>query len=214
MASNMSRMPPEAEIAAAVLPSDEQALLERLRAGDADAFEQLVRDHGGRMLAVVRRFLGSEEDAQDAVQEAFLSAFKALDRFAGQSRLGTWLHRIAVNAALMKLRSRKSRPNEQSADDLLPKFLEDGHQAAPASEWRNGGLAALEQQETRDLVRRSIDALPEGYRIVLLLRDIEEKDTEETAQLLGMTANAVKTRLHRARQALRALLDPHLRGGL
>jgi len=213
MTSNMSQMPPDADVVAD-LPSDEQALLERLRAGDAAAFEQLVRDHGGRMLAVVRRFLGSEEDAQDAVQEAFLSAFKALDRFEGQSRLGTWLHRIAVNAALMKLRSRKSRPNEQSADDLLPKFLEDGHQAAPASEWRNGGLAALEKAETRDLVRRSIDELPESYRIVLLLRDIEEKDTEETAQLLGMTPNAVKTRLHRARQALRALLDPHLRGGL
>jgi len=213
MTSNMSHMPPDADVVAD-LPSDEQALLERLRAGEAAAFEQLVRDHGGRMLAVVRRFLGSEEDAQDAVQEAFLSAFKALDRFEGQSRLGTWLHRIAVNAALMKLRSRKSRPNEQSADDLLPKFLEDGHQAAPASEWRNGGLAALEKAETRDLVRRSIDELPESYRIVLLLRDIEEKDTEETAQLLGMTPNAVKTRLHRARQALRALLDPHLRGGL
>ena len=213
MTSNMSQMPPDADVVAD-LPSDEQALLERLRAGEAAAFEQLVRDHGGRMLAVVRRFLGSEEDAQDAVQEAFLSAFKALDRFEGQSRLGTWLHRIAVNAALMKLRSRKSRPNEQSADDLLPKFLEDGHQAAPASEWRNGGLAALEKAETRDLVRRSIDELPESYRIVLLLRDIEEKDTEETAQLLGMTPNAVKTRLHRARQALRALLDPHLRGGL
>ncbi len=194
------------------LPDEEAALLASLQAGDAAAFEHVVREYGGRMLAVTRRFLANEEDAQDAVQEAFLSAFKALDRFEGQSRLGTWLHRIAVNAALMKLRSRKSRPNEQSADDLLPQFKDDGHPTHPASGWRDEGLGALERKETRDIVRRSIENLPENYRIVLLLRDIEGKDTEETAELLGMTSNAVKTRLHRARMALRELLDPHFRG--
>lgn len=208
----MSDVAPKADLDASAATVDETALLTLLRDGDAAAFERLVREYSGRMLSVTRRFLANEEDAQDAVQEAFLSAFKALDRFEGQSRLGTWLHRIAVNAALMKLRTRKSRPTERSADDLLPKFLEDGHQAVPAVEWRDGGLAALERSETRALVRRSIDALPESFRIVLLLRDIEEKDTEETAELLGMTPNAVKTRLHRARQALRTLLDPHLRG--
>lgn len=194
------------------LPGDETALLAALRTGDDAAFERLVRDYGGRMLAVTRRFLASEEDAQDAVQEAFLSAFKALDRFEGQSRLGTWLHRIAVNAALMKLRTRKSRPQEQSADDLLPQFKDDGHQIHPTYGWRDEGLAALERKEDREIVRRSIENLPENYRIVLLLRDIEGRDTEETAELLGMTPNAVKTRLHRARQALRELLDPHFRG--
>lgn len=208
----MSNVLPDIEAGEGGLPGDETALLASLRAGDAAAFERLVRDYGGRMLAVTRRFLANDEDAQDAVQEAFLSAFKALDRFEGQSRLGTWLHRIAVNAALMKLRTRKSRPQEQSADELLPQFHADGHQAHPTSGWRDEGLAALERRETRDLVRRSIENLPENYRIVLLLRDIEGKDTEETAELLGMTPNAVKTRLHRARMALRELLDPHLRG--
>lgn len=194
------------------LPAEEAALLASLHAGDAGAFERVVREYGGRMLAVTRRFLANEEDAQDAVQEAFLSAFKALDRFEGNSRLGTWLHRIAVNAALMKLRTRKSRPHEQSADVLLPQFKDDGHPLRPTSGWRDEGLSALERKETRDVVRRSIEKLPENYRIVLLLRDIEGKDTEETAEMLGMTSNAVKTRLHRARMALRELLDPHFRG--
>jgi RNA polymerase sigma-70 factor, ECF subfamily len=210
----MSDVLSEAEREGGGLPADQAALLTRLRAGDPAAFEELVREYGGRMLAVTRRFLVNEEDSQDAVQEAFLSAFRALDRFEGHSQLGTWLHRIAVNAALMKLRTRKSRPQEQSAEDLLPQFRDDGHQAMPASGWVGDGLSALENKETRQLVRQSIDRLPENYRTVLLLRDIEEKDTEETAELLGMTPNAVKTRLHRARQALRSLLDPHLRGAL
>ena len=104
-------------------------LVARLRAGDDDAFETLVRRHGGRMLAVARRYLG-EEDARDAVQEAFLSAFKAIDRFDGRARLGTWLHRIVVNSALMRLR-RPSMQREESLEPLLPRFLEDGHRADP-----------------------------------------------------------------------------------
>ena len=91
-------------------PSDEAKLIDALRAGDGDAYGQLVRRYGGRLLAVTRRLLREEEDARDAVQEAFLSAFKAIDRFEGQARLSTWLHRIAVNAALMKLRSKRRRP--------------------------------------------------------------------------------------------------------
>lgn len=189
---------------------DEKALLERLRAGENAAFEQLIRDHGGRMLSVARRFLRSEEDARDAVQEAFISAFRSVDRFEGGSRLSTWLHRIVVNAALMKLRTKRRKP-EQSIEELLPRFLEDGHLAQPASPWRRDALAGLEREEISALVKEKIDALPENHRNVLLLRDIEELDTQETAQLMGISEGAVKTRLHRARLALRELLEPHLR---
>ena len=147
---------------------------------------------------VARRILGSDEDADDAVQEAFLSAFKAIGSFAGQSRLSTWLHRIVVNAALMKRRSQRRSP-ERPIDDLLPKFLADGHQAEPAVSWQQTTEDAVASRETRNVVRRSIDRLPETYRTILLLRDIEELNTEETAQLLGININAVKTRLHRAR---------------
>jgi RNA polymerase sigma-70 factor (ECF subfamily) len=191
--------------------ADEAALLAGLRAGDEAAFEALVRAYCVRLLAVTRRYLRNEEDARDAVQDALLSAFKAIHTFGGQARLSTWLHRIAVNAALQKLRSCERR-HEQPIDVLLPQFLPDGHQANPAVEWQEPVDAALQRQELRDLVRGNIDRLPENYRTVLLLRDIEELDTEEVARLLGLNAGSVKTRLHRARQALRVLLDPHFRG--
>ncbi|TWT45939.1 ECF RNA polymerase sigma-E factor [Phycisphaerae bacterium RAS1] len=189
---------------------DDPALLQALRAGDEQAYELLVRTHGGRMLAVARRMLPSEDDAGEVVQEAFLSAFKAIGTFSGQSRISTWLHRITVNAALMRLRSRKSRP-EQSIESLLPAFLTDGHQADPAVDWQRSDEAAA-GREMRELVRNCIAKLPESYRIVLQLRDLDGLDTEETARLLGIEVNAVKTRLHRARQALRTLLDPYMRG--
>lgn len=190
---------------------DDIRLVERLRAGDEAAYEALVRLHGGRMLAVARRFVRDEDEAGDIVQEAFLSAFKSIDRYAGGSKLSTWLHRICVNAALMRLRGRRRRP-ERSIEDLLPKFLDDGHQADPAGPWNAVTDDTIDRRETRDLVRSKIDELPEAHRTVLLLRDIEELDTDETARVLDITPNAVKTRLHRARQALRTLLDPHFRG--
>jgi RNA polymerase sigma-70 factor (ECF subfamily) len=191
---------------------DEAVLLDRLRAKDPRAFEQLVRLHCARLLAVARRILRNEEDAHEAVQDAFLSAFKGLDGFDGAARLSTWLHRITLNAALMKLRSRQ-RHTEQPIEPLLPSFLEDGHQADPAASWQESAAQLLERRETCDLVRHCIDRLPETYRTILVLRDIEELDTEETARLLGVGEGVVKTRLHRARQALRTLLDPHFRGG-
>jgi RNA polymerase sigma-70 factor (ECF subfamily) len=194
-----------------VSPLDEAALLQGLRAGDPAAFEALLRAHGGRVLAVARRFLRSEEDARDVVQEAFLQAFKALPGFEGGAQLGTWLHRIAVNACLMKLRTRRRRP-EEPLDGLLPQFLEDGHHAVHPADWRETPEALLLREETRAYVRECIDRLPESYRTVLLLRDIEELDTAETARLLGLSENVVKVRLHRARQALRTLLDRRFGG--
>ncbi len=193
--------------AAGALEPDDAALLAGLRAGEDAAYETLLRAYSGRMLAVARRFMGSEDDAREAVQEAFVSAFKAMDRFEGDSRISTWLHRIVVNACLMKLRTRRRKP-EESIDDLLPKFAENGHLDVSGAGWE-GADALIERDETRALVRESIERLPEAYRTVLLLRDIEELDTEQTAEALGLSKAAVKTRLHRARQALRQLLDEH-----
>ena len=191
---------------------DEATLLGRMLAGDDDAFSECVRAHCGRMLAVARRILRNEEDARDAVQEAFLSAFKQIHKFQGGSRLGTWLHRIVVNAALGRLRNLQRRP-ERSIEDLLPHFGEDEHQSDPPVPWRATPETGMQQRETRQLVHQYIDQLPESYRTVLLLRDIEGLDTEETAQMLSTSSGVIKTRLHRARQALRSLLDPHFRGG-
>ncbi|MBI1853148.1 MAG: sigma-70 family RNA polymerase sigma factor [Planctomycetes bacterium] len=187
----------------------EAELTERLRRGDDAAFETLVREYGGRMLVVARRLLGSEDDARDAVQDAFLSAFRRIDSFEGSSRVSTWLHRIVVNAALMKMRSRRCRP-EKSIEDLLPRFDDGGDWIASTSSLGLPGDVVAERRETREVVRRAIDQLPDTYRTVLLLRDIEELDTEEAAKVLGITPNAVKIRLHRARQALRTLLERDL----
>jgi RNA polymerase sigma-70 factor (ECF subfamily) len=187
------------------MQSAEMSLVDRLRRGEGPAFEELVRTYSGRMLAVTRRLLGNEEDARDAVQDAFLSAFRAIDRFDGQAALGTWLHRIAVNAALTRLRTRRRHP-EKPIETLLPAFQEDGHLTRPVRDFPDPS-AALQSAEAREAVRRHIEELPADYRNVLLLRDIEGMDTEETARMLGVTAGAVKTRLHRARQALRTLLE-------
>lgn len=178
-------------------------LVARLQAGDPDAYETVVRIHGGRLLSVARRFLPNNEDAQDAVQEAFIKAFRAIGTFEERAQLHTWLHRILVNTALMKIRSRKRRP-EESIDDLLPTFQADGHQTTESRDWSD---AIFERKETAAMVRQAIAQLPDHYRVVLTLRDIEERDTMETAAALGTTTTVVKVRLHRARQALRTLLD-------
>lgn len=184
-------------------------LLRRLRSGDEAAFSELVRMNIGMLLATARRILRSEDEARDAVQEAFLQAFQALHRFHGDAPLAVWLRRIAINASLMRLRSRRRR-TEIAVDELLPPFYEDGHRVDPGEPWGPSALAAIERDETRAFVREQIERLPEAYRQVLLLRDIEDLDTEETATVLGITPGAAKVRLHRARQALRALLGPHL----
>lgn len=138
-----------------------------------------------------------------------MSVFRGIDGFHAEAKLSTWLHRIVVNVALMKLRRERCTP-ERHIEELLPTFAEDGHTVPAAEEWR-GAEQVLERKELCGLVQRCIDQLPDSSRIVLVLRDIEDLDTEQAAQLLGITAGAVKVRLHRARLALRGLLDPHLR---
>ncbi len=189
---------------------NEHELVKDLRAGDESACTLFVLQNTPRMLAVARRLLRDEQDASDAVQDAFLSAFRSIHEFAGGAKLSTWLHRIVVNACLMKLRSAKSRP-ARSIENLLPAFDETGHHARPIADWGDSPPEQLHARELRAKVRAAIDELPNSYRTVLILRDIEELDTEQAANRLGITAAAVKVRLHRARLALRGLLDPALR---
>ena len=188
--------------------STDDAILAELRDGDPGAYEMLVRFYGPRMLATTRRLLPREQDAQDALQDAFLSAFRKMDQFEGRSRFGTWLHRIAVNAALMKLRRQQSR-RERPIDDLLPQYGADGRLMNTA-DWAVVYDRAAEDRDLHRLVRQSIDELPDPHREVLLLRDIAELSTMETAEILQIKEGAVKARLHRARIALKTLLDPHV----
>jgi RNA polymerase sigma-70 factor (ECF subfamily) len=176
------------------IDTTETDLIARLKAGDEDAYESLFRTHAGAMLVVARRFFGDTDDAADAVQDAFVSAFRAMPAFEGTARLRTWLHRITVNACLMRLRTRKRRP-VGSLNDVanLPGRL---------------FVADADRDEMCRRVRTAVDQLPEAYRTVIRLRDLDGLDTAATAARLGTNAAVVKTRLHRARHALKALLKP------
>ena len=188
-----------------VAMTGEAELVAALRRGDEWAFETMVRTYGGRLYAVARRICGNEEDARDALQSAYLSAFRSLAGFEGSCQLSTWLHRIVVNTALMRLRSKRRKP-EESIESLLPAFQEDGHHLEQFSEWSMPADRLLEREDVRAVVRACIAQLPDRSRQVLMLRDIEERSTEEVAGMLALTPTAVKVRLHRARQALSTLL--------
>lgn len=190
----------------------EQEYIGKLRAGDADAFEKLVREHAPRMLAVARRLMRDDAEAQDALQDAFVSVVRHLKDFQGQSALGTWLHSIVVRASLMRLRTKRSRKTVE-IDALLPQFSWDGHRKDVTPRWSRSAEELAGDSEVRKLVREAIESLPEIHREVLMLRDIEEMSTQETAAVLEVSEAVVKTRLHRARQALRTLLDPHFSRG-
>lgn len=189
---------------------DEPDFLPGLKRGDPEAFELLVREQTPRLLALTRRLLGQDQDAADALQDAFIQVFRGIDGFAGDARLSTWIHRITINAALMKLR-KAGRRNEVSIESLLPVFdAGGGPPSTGVVPWRNPEEVTdiAQRREMKRKVRQLIDQLPDNYRTVLILRDIEELDTRETAKLLDLPPGAVKTRLHRARLALRAILAP------
>lgn len=185
---------------------DERELIIALRARDERAYEKLVRDHGPAMLATARKYLPQGHDSEDAVQDALLSAFRCIESFNCDSRLATWLHRIVVNACLMKLRAggRSSRLNIREDLSKLG-FSGRSHRQLTDHDSVRTGVAL---NELKMYVRQCIDRLPPAYREVLMLRDIKELDTSETARVLNTSMANVKTRLHRARQVLRALLGP------
>jgi RNA polymerase sigma-70 factor (ECF subfamily) len=173
--------------------------------------EQFVRENAHWMLVLAERMLKDKALAEDVVQEALINALRSMNRFEERSSLKTWLHRITVNAALSKMRKQKSLA-EESIDELLPEF--DRYDCRVEQPWPN--LASAEEisanADTRARVTEGIDALPEPYRLVLLLRDIDGYDTAESAKLLEITEANVKVRLHRARAALKKILEPILGG--
>lgn len=197
------------------LPGSDRAeaddLLEQLRRADRTEVGRFVRHHGAWMLAVSLRILKDEGHAEDAVQNAFACIFRKLETFEGGSSLKTWMHRIQINEALMLLRKQKRR-KEEPIDDLLPEF--DAGDCRAMDEWTSeqSPEALMQVAQFQETVAELIDQLPDNYRIVLLLRDIEELSTAEVAQMLELSEANVKVRLHRARSALKKLLEPLIRG--
>ena len=187
----------------------ETLLMERIRAGDGQALDAVVRQYDQQMHAVARRLLRHGEDSADAVQDALLAAYRSIASFKGDSRLWTWLYRVLVNTCLTIRRSQRRRRVVSLHD--APHHIRDGGRSFRAGPGRTeSAYSQVERMEMRAQIRGCIERLPKRYREVLFLRDIEELDTEQTAQRLGTSRSAVKTRLHRARQALRLLLEPML----
>ena len=192
-----------------VVREDEHLLVNAAKGGDVAAFEELVNRYESKILRLTKNRTGNREDAEDAMQDAFLKAYAHLDGFQQDSRFYTWLVRIAANEALMRLRKR--RPGQLSLDepiegdaDLMPRELED---------WRPNPEREYAKAELQTLLAEVIEKLEPEDRIVLVLRDIEELSTQETADALGLSVTNVKSRLLRARLKLREKLNRHFRQG-
>src|SRR5262245_44788674 len=185
------------------------SLVDRLRCGDAVALEEVMERFAPRVHRLAYGITRNEADAEEVVQDVFLRLFRKIDAFEGRSALGTWIYRIAVNTALIKRRGKRAAL-EVLLEDHLPTFKDDGHRegdrAMLLADWSETPEEELLSSEARDTVRRMIASLPDHYRVVLLLRDMEELSNEETAEILDDTVASVKSRLHRARMALREQL--------
>ena len=191
--------------------ADEAELLTELRAGSDTAARQLVSEHIGWMRGLATRILNNSDAADDCVQDAFINAFRHIEHFKGDAALKTWLHRIVVNTALMRLRKIK-RLNEQSIEDLQTHYNDMGMRVNEPAQHQHTPTQLLEREDLRSAVAEAISQLPENYRIVLQLRDIEELTTAEVAATLSISEANVKVRLHRGRTALKTLLDPIFTG--
>jgi RNA polymerase sigma-70 factor (ECF subfamily) len=175
--------------------ADEMALVERCRQGDLGAFEELYQAHAGKLFSVACRILGNPSDAEDLLQEIFLSAHRKLDGFRGDSALGTWLYRLATNHCLDYLRSRGARMNQ------VTDALDDDPVPVAAA-----GRGLAEQAVTKMDLERALARLPDGCRAAFVLHDVEGLEHREVAEALGIAEGTSKSQVHKARQRLRALL--------
>ncbi len=183
--------------AAALDPASDEAVVREVCAGEVARFEILMRRHNQRLFRTARAILRDDAEAEDVVQQAYLAAYAKLDQFRGDARFSTWLTRIAVHEAL-----RRMRKHGRLSDLDVVTAADDAAMNAPARSPEDDASGG----ELRALLEEAIDALPESYRVVFVMRDVEELDTRETAECLSLSEEAVRVRLHRARKALREWL--------
>lgn len=185
---------------------DEAALVDACKDGDAKAFEQLVSRYDGKLLRIAQHITHNLEDAEDAVQEAFLKAFRKLHQFREDAQFSTWLVRITVNESLMKLRKRHSCKEVAFDSDFQSEGRAPQFQLA---DWAPNPEELYSRSELRNILRNELRELPPGLKVVFVLRDMESLSTDQTAEVLGLTATAVKARLWRARAGLRERLNKY-----
>ncbi len=184
-------------------------LVELALEGDYDAFDEIVRRYEDKAYRLAWSFMKDDSEAADVVQDAFLNVYRKLDSFKGNSRFSSWIYRVIVNAALMKLRKQKRR-SEVDLESLGPSFLDDGHHATAIPQWRVRADRAALNQELRERIIEAVDELEPKYQTVFLLKEIEGLALQEIAEVMDLSVPAVKSRLHRARLFLRATLEPYL----
>jgi RNA polymerase sigma-70 factor (ECF subfamily) len=189
-------------------PHPDVALVARAKAGDTAAFEQLIRQYDRQIFRTALHITQNREDAEDITQDVFFKAFQKLEQFQGNSKFSTWLVRIAVNESLMRLRKRKTSKTVSMDQDVE---TAEGSIPRDFAEWRPNPEQNYSQSELAEILRKTIAGLPPGFRTVFTLRDIENLSTEETAEALGLSVPAVKSRLLRARLQLRERLSRHFR---
>jgi RNA polymerase sigma-70 factor (ECF subfamily) len=170
--------------------------------------ERVFREHGPRVYNLARRMLGNDADAEDVTQDVLLQVVRKLDTFRGDSNLATWLHRVTVNAALAHRRKR-ARRDEHEIRDPLNAFLDNGHHAQPVRPWSATPAVQAEKRETTQLIEKAIADLPEVYRDVYVLADVEGLPNSDIGDMLGLSVPAVKSRLHRGRLMMRGALAKH-----
>jgi len=184
------------------------ALVERAKAGDEAAFEQLIRQYDRQIFRIARHITQNKEDAEDIVQDTFLKAYQKLHQFQGNSKFYTWLVRIAVNESLMRLRKRRNSKTVSMDEDVQ---TEEGSVPRDFADWTPDPEQQYGQGELGEILRKTIAGLPPGFRSVFTLRDVENLSTEETAEALGLSVPAVKSRLLRARLQLRERLARYMK---
>ncbi|MHB1698950.1 MAG: sigma-70 family RNA polymerase sigma factor [Acidobacteriaceae bacterium] len=184
------------------------ALVARAKEGDTAAFEQLVRQYERQIFRIAQHITQNREDAEDIVQDAFLKAYQKLEQFQGNSKFYTWLVRIAVNESLMRLRKRRTAKTVSIDEDIE---TEEGSMPRDLADWSPDPEQMYGQSELAEILRKTIQGLPPGFRTVFVLRDVENLSTEETAETLGLSVPAVKSRLLRARLQLRERLSRYFK---
>lgn len=190
----------------------DQALIDKINDGDFQAFEALVNRYEGKVYRLAMRMLRNQQDAEDALQEAFFQVYRGLKSFEGRSNFSTWLFRLATNVCLMKIRHRGTEPTGMvPLEDFLPQH-EEGNQPS-LQEWPEKPEEILLTKEAREKMMEALDQLPADYRAVFILRDIEGFSNAEAGEALGISVAAVKSRLHRARIALRGMLAEYFEQG-
>ena len=184
----------------------EEILIEELRKGEPEAFDQVVEDYSNQIFRLAYGITHDAMEAQDIIQDVLVTLFRKINEFQGKSSILTWLYRVTVNASLDRVRKRKRRSEILDLEEYLPKFKQDGHIAEDVVDWSQAPLDNLLNREAMEKIKEAIDSLPEEMRVVLIMKDVEGFQLKQICDVLELSLPAIKSRLHRARMALRGIL--------